>query len=77
MKELKEYLNKLFEEETKKMETIRQDFKKIEMLELKEPCKSAIKNNECLGCMKLENPDFVGDKECIWICTKQLGNVKQ
>ena len=31
---------------------------------LKEPCKSAIKEERCLGCNKLENPDFIGDKEC-------------
>lgn len=34
------------------------------MKELKEPCKSAIKEERCLGCCQLENPDFTGDKEC-------------
>lgn len=34
--------------------------------ELQEPCKSAIKSNKCLGCNKLEDPDFTGDKECIY-----------
>lgn len=28
--------------------------------ELEEPCKS------CLGCMRLEDPNFTGDKNCIW-----------
>lgn len=75
---MEEYLKKLFEEKFKKMETIRQNFNhNFKNLKLKEPCRSAIKEERCLGCMKLENPDFIGDKECIWICTKQLGNVKQ
>lgn len=34
------------------------------MKELKEPCKSAIKEERCLGCNKLENPNFEGDKDC-------------
>ena len=37
------------------------------MKELKEPCKSAIKEERCLGCNKLEDPDFTRDKECIWL----------
>lgn len=28
--------------------------------ELKEPCKS------CLGCMRLEDPNFVSDSNCRW-----------
>lgn len=35
---------------------------------LEEPCKSAIKEERCLGCNRLENPDFKGDKECEYIC---------
>ena len=27
---------------------------------LEEPCKS------CLGCMRLEDPNFTGDKNCRW-----------
>lgn len=28
--------------------------------ELREPCKS------CLGCMRLENPNFISDPNCRW-----------
>lgn len=34
--------------------------------ELKNPCKKLIEKNLCLGCNKLEDPDFTGDKECIY-----------
>ena len=29
-----------------------------------EPCKSAIAEGRCAGCQALENPKFVGNKEC-------------
>ena len=32
-----------------------------------EPCKS------CLGCQRLENPDFTGDKNCKY-AEKKIGN---
>lgn len=35
---------------------------------LEEPCKS------CLGCQRLENPNFTGDKNCRW--NKQLEQIK-
>lgn len=47
----------------KSLEFIKQQYKTI-YDSLKEPCKSAIKEERCLGCNKLENPDFTGDKEC-------------
>lgn len=34
------------------------------MKELIEPCKSAIREERCLGCNRLENPNFMGDKNC-------------
>lgn len=36
------------------------------MKELKNPCKILISGNKCLGCNKLEDPLFEGDKECIY-----------
>lgn len=27
-------------------------------------CKKAIQNNLCNGCLKLENPSFVGEEKC-------------
>jgi len=32
--------------------------------DLKEPCYSAILTGRCLGCNKLEDPNFTGDKNC-------------
>lgn len=32
--------------------------------DLGEPCKSAIRLNKCLGCNKLEDPNFTSDKNC-------------
>ena len=32
--------------------------------ELKEPCKTLIEKGICLGCSALENPYFVGNKDC-------------
>lgn len=46
-------------------EAFRKEFK---MKPLKEPCKSAIREERCLGCNRLENPDFTGDKGCEHIC---------
>lgn len=37
-------------------------------LKLEEPCKS------CLGCQRLENPNFTGDKNCKYA---EKGNWKQ
>lgn len=34
------------------------------MKPLQEPCKSAINEGFCLGCNRLEAPEFVGDKNC-------------
>lgn len=34
------------------------------MVELIKECKEAIKNNRCLGCTALENPKFMGNKNC-------------
>lgn len=34
------------------------------MKELEEPCKSAIREGRCLGCVRLEDPNFVGNKYC-------------
>lgn len=30
-------------------------------------CKKAIENNMCLGCMKLENPNFTGQAQCEYV----------
>lgn len=57
------------------------------MKELILSCKKALQEQRCLGCVRLENPDFVGDencqniktptaKECLDIIYKNLG-VKQ
>ena len=35
--------------------------------ELKEPCKSAIANNRCLGCTGLGEPDWKEPKECPYL----------
>ena len=35
---------------------------------LEPPC------NNCLGCMRLENPNFTGDKNCRWQEKKKTGN---
>ena len=32
--------------------------------ELKDPCKTLIEKGICLGCSKLESPDFQGDINC-------------
>lgn len=46
--------------------------------ELKEPCKSLIAKNKCLGCNRLEDPNFTGDKNCkyakenIWFTNLKL-----
>ena len=32
--------------------------------ELKDPCKTLIEKELCLGCNKLELPDFQGDIKC-------------
>ena len=40
---------------------------------LQEPCKS------CLGCQRLEDPNFIGDKNCRWqpkIEQIKIGEVK-
>ena len=34
---------------------------------LQEPCKTAISQEKCLGCNNLENPNFTGDKNCIYL----------
>lgn len=34
------------------------------MKKLKEPCESAIREERCLGCNKLELDSFESDKEC-------------
>lgn len=34
--------------------------------ELEEPCKSLIDKGKCLGCQALENPEFKGNKNCIY-----------
>lgn len=34
------------------------------MIELIKECKEAIKNNRCLGCTALENPKFMGNRNC-------------
>ena len=34
------------------------------MKELIESCRKAIEENRCLGCTALENPYFVGNKDC-------------
>ena len=36
------------------------------MNKLKDPCKTLLHENKCLGCNKLEIPSFEGDKECIY-----------
>ena len=28
-------------------------------------CKKALQEQRCLGCVRLENPDFVGDENCV------------
>ena len=30
-------------------------------------CKKAIESNLCLGCMKLENPNFTGQAQCEYV----------
>ena len=37
------------------------------MKELKDPCKSAIKNNRCLGCTGLSELDWIEPKECPYL----------
>ena len=37
------------------------------MRELKGKCKEYIEQGKCLGCMQLENADFTGDDNCIYI----------
>lgn len=32
--------------------------------DLQEPCKSMLSKEKCLGCNKLEDPEFTGDKNC-------------
>lgn len=32
--------------------------------ELGEPCRSAIEEGRCLGCRRLEEEEFEGDREC-------------
>lgn len=44
----------------------------MEYRELKEPCKSLIANEQCLGCNKLELPFFVSDVNC-----KQVKDIQQ
>ena len=36
------------------------------MKELKEPCKTLIKTNRCLGCNRLELDYFEGDDKCVY-----------
>ena len=36
----------------------------IKMKELKDPCKTAIEKEICLGCNKLELKNFICDKNC-------------
>lgn len=34
------------------------------MVELIKECKEAINSGRCLGCTALENPKFIGNKNC-------------
>ena len=47
------------------------------MKPLIEPCKSAIHEGRCLGCNRLEDENFIGDKKCKYgyrICNKTMQN---
>ena len=39
--------------------------------ELKEPCKSLIEKEKCLGCERLADPNFTGDKNCKYAKEKE------
>ena len=39
------------------------------MRELKEPCKTAIAKERCLGCTGLGEPDWIEPKKCPYIAT--------
>lgn len=34
-------------------------------MELIQSCKKALQEQRCLGCVRLENPNFTGDENCI------------
>lgn len=38
--------------------------------DLKEPCKTMIEKELCLGCNKLENPEFISNPDCEYIKNK-------
>lgn len=40
------------------------------MKELIPSCKKALQEQRCLGCVRLENPNFVGDENCIYSKTQ-------
>lgn len=48
---------------------------KVKFLPLEEPCKTMIAKELCLGCQRLDDPNWTG-KYCKW-ANEQVGNYEQ